>query len=77
MSSGSTLSTITEIFGGDASRSSKGSVHTAYEPDELPLGWHRINNSSLSYNTSAVLGRGCEGTIVFMCVNYFNIFTHK
>jgi hypothetical protein len=65
LSSGSTLTAISDIAAGDASRSSRGSVYTAYEPDELPLGWHRVNNSNLSYNSSQLLGRGCEGTYVF------------
>ena len=51
------------------SRSSQGSsVFTACEPleEDGPLGWHRVNNSTLSYNSAEILGRGCEGTIVYM-----------
>ena len=51
------------------SRSSQGSsVFTAYEPPEEdgPLGWHRVNNSALSYNSAEILGRGCDGTVVYM-----------
>ncbi|KAL7075973.1 hypothetical protein ACQ4LE_004797, partial [Meloidogyne hapla] len=51
------------------SRSSQGSsVFTAYEPleEDGPLGWHRVNNSALSYNSAEILGRGCEGTVVYM-----------
>uniref|UniRef100_A0A914HC90 non-specific serine/threonine protein kinase n=1 Tax=Globodera rostochiensis TaxID=31243 RepID=A0A914HC90_GLORO len=58
--------------GGDASwSSSRGSVHsrssmhTATEADQaLQMGWYRVNEK-LRYDSRAVLGRGCDGTVVY------------
>uniref|UniRef100_A0AC34QNQ1 Endoribonuclease n=1 Tax=Panagrolaimus sp. JU765 TaxID=591449 RepID=A0AC34QNQ1_9BILA len=62
-SSDQSKKTWSQLIFRNGSKSSSSNPYFEEPDDDLPPGWRQIGK--LQYDTNAVLGRGCEGTIVY------------